>query len=49
MCLDTALLMELKVGQTEDMKTTDVITSLGVSFLSVGVRSIRIYYCNHSV
>jgi len=36
----------LKVGQTKGEKTTDVITSLGVSFLSVGLRAHRIYHCS---
>jgi hypothetical protein len=38
--------MQLKVGQTKDKKTTDVLTSLGVSFLSVGLRAHRIFHCS---
>jgi hypothetical protein len=36
--------MQLKVGQTKDKKTTDVIT-----FVSVGLGTCRIYHCSYSV
>jgi hypothetical protein len=48
-CLENALVKQLKLGQTKDKKTTDVITCLGVSLLSVGIRARMIYQSSCSL